>query len=258
MSDLVQLTIDGDTATITLNRPEKHNSLNPAMISDFEALLGALETNKDVRFVFLTGAGERAFCSGADLAAFSEQDRDSVSRSWIPNGHRIFRRLAQLPQITFAVLNGNAFGGGLELALACDFRVASSAAKIALPEVTIGTLPGWAGSSRLVDAIGFSRAKYMLLSGSPIDALTASSWGLVHEVAPQAELMDAAKEFAAKFRKAGPVAQRLGKQLISAFENKTNSEVLEAFAGALTATTEDLAEGIQSFREKRSTNFPGR
>lgn len=258
MSELITLLVDGDTATITINRAEKHNSLNPEMIASFESHLAMLENNSEVRFVHLTGAGDRAFCSGADLTAFSSQNRDSVVRSWIPNGHRIFRRLAQLPQITIAVLNGYAFGGGLELALACDFRIASTKAKLALPEVTIGTLPGWAGSSRLIDAVGYSRAKLMILTGAPIDANTAEAWGLLQQTAEPELLSDAAAEFTAVLRKAGPVAQRLGKQLVSAFENKTNSEVLEAFAGALTATTEDLAEGIAAFREKRSINFLGR
>jgi enoyl-CoA hydratase/carnithine racemase len=149
-------------------------------------------------------------------------------------------------------------GGGLELALACDFKVAVDSARLGLPEVGIGTLPGWGGTGRLVDAIGISRAKYMVLSGQIIDAKTALEWGLLHHVYAASEIEAGLKTLLAQLEKVGPVAQQIGKQLMSTFENKSNAEVLEAFGGALTVTTEDLAEGINSFSEKRPPKFKGK
>jgi enoyl-CoA hydratase len=258
MSNLAQLTISGNIATVTLNRPEKRNSITPEMMTELDSIFASLENNADVRFVIVTGAGDKAFSTGADLKSFASHDRDSARRNWIPSGHRIYKRVAQLPQITIAVVNGDAMGGGLELALACDFKVAVDNARLGLPEVGIGTLPGWGGTGRLVDAIGISRAKYMVLSGQIIDSKTALDWGLLHHVYAASEIETGLKTLLAQLEKVGPVAQQIGKQLMSTFENKSNAEVLEAFAGALTVTTEDLAEGINSFSEKRPPKFKGK
>ena len=258
MSNLAQLTIGGNIATVTLNRPEKRNSITPEMMVELDSIFASLETNGDVRFVVVTGAGDKAFSTGADLKSFASHDRDSARRNWIPSGHRIYRRLAQLPQLTVALINGDVMGGGLELALACDFKIAVDTARLGLPEVGIGTLPGWGGTGRLVDAIGVSRAKYMVLSGQIIDARTAHEWGLLHHIYSANELDAGLKNLLVQLEKVGPVAQQIGKQLMSAFENKTNAEVLEAIGGALTVTTEDLAEGITSFSEKRPPKFKGK
>lgn len=258
MSNLAQLTITGNIATVTLNRPEKRNSITPEMMTELDSIFASLENNADVRFVIVTGAGDKAFSTGADLKSFASHDRDSARRNWIPSGHRIYKRLAQLPQPTIAVINGDAMGGGLELALACDFKVAVDSARLGLPEVGIGTLPGWGGTGRLVDAIGISRAKYMVLIGQIIDSKTALEWGLLHHVYAASEIEAGLKTLLAQLEKVGPVAQQIGKQLMSTFENKSNAEVLEAFGGALTVTTEDLAEGINSFSEKRPPKFKGK
>jgi len=258
MSNLAQLTISKNIATVTLNRPEKRNSITPEMMTELDSIFGSLETNDDVRFVIFTGVGDKAFSTGADLASFASHDRDSVRRNWIPSGHRIYKRLAQLPQITIALINGDALGGGLELALACDFKIAVDTARLGLPEVGIGTLPGWGGTGRLVDVVGVSRAKYLVLSGQIIDAQTAVEWGLLHHIYPIAEVEAGLTTLLAQLEKVSPVAQQIGKQLMSAFENKTNAEILEAIGGALTVTTEDLAEGIKSFSEKRPPKFKGK
>ena len=258
MSNLAELTISKYIATVTLNRPEKRNSITPEMMTELDLIFGSLETNDVVRFVIFTGAGDKAFSTGADLTSFASHDRDSARRNWIPSGHRIYKRLAQLPQITIALINGDALGGGLELALACDFKVAVDTACLGLPEVGIGTLPGWGGTGRLVDVVGVSRAKYLVLSGQIIDAQTAVEWGILHHIYPIAEVEAGLKTLLAQLEKVSPVAQQIGKQLMSAFENKTNAEILEAIGGALTVTTEDLAEGIKSFSEKRPPKFKGK
>jgi len=199
MSNLAQLTITGNIATVTLNRPEKRNSITPEMMTELDSIFGSLDNNVDVRFVIVTGAGDKAFSTGADLKSFASHDRDSARRNWIPSGHRIYKRLAQLPQPTI-----------------------------------------------------------MVLSGQIIDSKTALEWGLLHHVYAASEIEAGLKTLLAQLEKVGPVAQQIGKQLMSTFENKSNAEVLEAFGGALTVTTEDLAEGINSFSEKRPPKFKGK
>ena len=258
MNTLINLTKEKDIATITINRPEKRNSITPDMLEQLDRVLSEVSNNKEVRLVLVTGAGDKAFSAGADLNAFAQHDRDSARRNWIPDGHRIFRRLAQLPQITVAVLNGDALGGGLELALACDFRAGKQASKVGLPEVSIGTFPGWGGTGRLVDLIGLNRAKHLILAGTTIDMETAFQWGLVN-VLFDGDVTDVSfQQFISPFLKVGPIAQQIGKQVMAAFEVTTNSEVLEALAGSLTVTTNDFQEGVDAFKNKRSANFEGK
>jgi enoyl-CoA hydratase/carnithine racemase len=173
-------------------------------------------------------------------------------RKWIRDGHRALERLAHLRQPTIAAINGYAFGGGLELALAADIRIAADSAAFALPETKIGTLPGWAGTKRLPEAIGLARAKQMIFSGSRIDAATAERWGLVNEVIALEGLMDRCRSLASEIAGNAPVSVQLAKAIISGDE-----AAAEAFAGALAAGTEDGREGIVAFREKRSPRFTG-
>jgi len=251
MSELVKLDLTGQMATITINRPDKRNSLTPEMLKLLENAVIEIETMEGVNSVIITGVGDKAFCTGADLSAFSSLNFDEVRKNWVPTGHRIFKRLSQLPQITIAYLNGDVFGGGLELALACDFRVAQHEISLGFPEGKIGTIPGWAGTSRAADLIGLNRAKYMILSGATIDAKTALQWGLINHVG-------SLEDFLKPFSQVSPIAQQISKQLMSTFENHNNAEVLEAFAGALSSVTEDFNEGIAAFKEKRPSQFRGK
>jgi enoyl-CoA hydratase len=203
--------------------------------------------------VILTGAGERAFCVGADVNAWSALEPLDMWRRWIREGHRVLRRLAHLRQPSIAAINGFAFGGGLELALAADIRIAAETASFAMPETKIGTLPGWAGTSRLPEAIGVARAKQMIFSGARIDAFTAERWGLVNEAVPGDGLMSRARELALEIAANAPVSVQLAKAAIDG-----DAAALEALAGALAASTEDGREGIASFREKRAPRFQGR
>jgi enoyl-CoA hydratase/carnithine racemase len=258
MSDLVTLIVSDDVATITINRPEKRNSLTPEMLSDLEKILIELGSIQGLRFVILTGAGEKAFCTGADLASFSSLGFNDVRENWVPEGHRIFKRIARLPQITVALLNGDAYGGGLELALACDFRVAIDSVSVGFSEGKVGTIPGWAGTTRAVDLIGLNKAKFMILSGKSIDANEALNWGLLNTIAPKNLIGNALAAFLEDFSSVSPMAQKISKQLMSTFENTNNAEVLEAFAGALSNVTEDFKEGVAAFKEKRPAKFTGR
>lgn len=258
MNSFINVTIDNTIAKITLNRPEKRNSITPEMLIELDNAISKVGNDKGIRLVLITGSGDKAFSTGADLNAFAAHDRDSARRNWIPEGHRIFRRLAQLPQITVAVLNGDALGGGLELALACDFRAGRRNSKVGLPEVSIGTFPGWGGTGRLVDLVGLNRAKHLILAGTTIDMETAYQWGLVNVIFDGDEANESFQQFISTFLKVGPIAQQIGKQVMAAFEIKTNSEVLEALAGSLTVTTNDFQEGVDAFKNKRSANFEGK
>ena len=248
----VSLAIEESVATLTLDRPAKLNALGPAMLAELERLLDQIDRDADIRVVIVTGGGERAFCVGADIHAWSALEPLDMWRVWVREGHRVLARLAALRQPTIAVINGYAFGGGLEVALAADLRIAADTALFALPEPRIGTLPGWAGTRRLPGVIGVARAKQMVFTGAQIDAATAESWGLVNEVVPLARLMERAKELAAEIAANAPVSVQLAK---AAIDDEVSA--LEAFAGALAAGTEDGREGIAAFREKRPPRFSG-
>jgi enoyl-CoA hydratase len=249
----VALAVGDAVAILTLDRAAKLNALGPEMLAELERHIATIDRDNDVRVVILTGAGERAFCVGADVNAWSALEPLDMWRRWIREGHRVLQRLAHLRQPSIAAINGFAFGGGLELALAADIRIAAETASFAMPETKIGTLPGWAGTSRLPEAIGVARAKQMIFSGARIDAFTADRWGLVNEAVPGDGLMSRARELALEIAANAPVSVQLAKAAIDG-----DAAALEALAGALAASTDDGREGIASFREKRAPRFRGR
>jgi enoyl-CoA hydratase/carnithine racemase len=177
-------------------------------------------------------------------------------RRWVREGHRVFARLAHLRQPLIAAIGGYAFGGGLELTLAADIRLAAVEAEFALPEVTIATIPGWTGTQRLPALIGVGRAKQLIFSGARIDAATAERWGLVNEIMPRAELMARARSLAETIAANAPVSVQIAKQLIDGATDPAGV-ALEALAGALAASTDDAREGLASFRERRPARFTG-
>jgi enoyl-CoA hydratase/carnithine racemase len=247
----------GPVATITLNRPEKLNAIDPAMLEQLERAIADLERSHDVRVVLLAAAGDRAFCVGADVNAWAALDPLGMWAQWIREGHRVFERLARLRQPTIAVLNGYTLGGGLELALACDIRLASENVELGQPEVKLATVPGWAGTQRLPALVGSARAKQMIFSGARIPASTAERWGLVNEVVSRADLMARARALAAEIAANAPIAVQVCKQLIDGGSGAGLAATLEALASGLTASTADGREGIAAFREKRPPRFVG-
>lgn len=253
MTDQIRFSIDDHIATITLDRPDKLNALTLPMLTRLDGILGELEDNSAVRVVLLTANG-RAFCVGADIHAWSALEPLKMWRTWIREGHRIFDRLSKLPQPTIAVLNGYTFGGGLELALAADLRLAAEGVQLALPEVSLGTIPGWGGTQRLPALIGPARAKELIFSGRRIDALTAERWGLVNDVVSAEHLHARAKELAETISRNAPVAVQLTKQLIDG----GNPLTLESLASGMSAFTEDLQEGLAAFRQRRPADFKGK
>jgi len=180
---------------------------------------------------------------------------EGMWRRWIAVGHRVFDRLARLPMPTVAAIPGVAFGGGLELALACDLRVASSEARFALPETRIGIVPGWGGPARLATLVGAGRAKRMALTGEPIAATEAQAWGLVDEIAAPADLEARARALAATIAGGPRIAVQVTKQLIDGALAGGPPAVMEALAAGFVAGTDDLKEGIAAFRDKRPPRF---
>ena len=251
-SELVYLTITDSIATVTLNRPDKLNALNGEMLARLDGIADELDRANDVRVVLLTGTG-KPFCVGADILEWSSLSPLEMGRRWIRDGHRIFERYARLPQPLIAVLNGYTFGGGLELALAADLRLAGAGVQLSFPEVKLGIIPGWGGTQRLPALIGPSRAKQMIFSGARIDAAVAEGWGLVNEVVAGEELLARAQQLAGEIAANGPVAVQLTKQLIDGGEMAS----IEALAGSLASYTADAQEGVAAFRERRTPTFSG-
>lgn len=249
----VTLHVDGEIAVVTLDRPAKLNALSLEMLGALERHVAAIDGNPAIRVAVLTGAGERAFCVGADINAWSALEPLEMWRTWIREGHRVLGRLASLRQPTIAAVNGFAFGGGLEVALAVDMRLAAESARFAMPETKIGTVPGWGGTRRLSAVIGAARAKQMIFSGAQIDARTAERWGLVNEVVAEDDLLPRVNALAQEIAGNAPVAVQLAKAAVNGDES-----AWEAFAGALAAGTNDGREGIAAFREKRAPRFTGR
>jgi enoyl-CoA hydratase len=248
---------DGTTLTLTLNRPDKLNAIDGAMLDALDETLGKIERDRAVRAVILTGAG-RAFSAGADIKEWTALAPLEFGRSWGLRGHALFDRLAALPPPVIAALNGIAFGGGLELALCADIRIASQEARLGLPEVTIAALPGWGGTQRLPRLIGAGRAKHMILTGQPIDAAKAEAWGLVGEVVAPEALLDRARELAGQIGANAPLSVQAAKRLVDAALPVTPAATLESHAVAVCGATEDAKEGRTSFLERRPPRYHGR
>jgi enoyl-CoA hydratase len=257
MSEAVRLSIDTGLARITLARPAKLNVLDGAMIAALVAAADTIEADRDVRVAILTGEG-KAFCAGGDIAAWGGLEPLDMWRHWVPAGHRALERLARLRVPLIAVLNGHALGGGLELAATADIRIAEEEARLGMPETSIGMVPGWSGTQRLVRRFGARAVRRLALSGAIIGAAEAERLGLVDEVVPNGQGLARAEQLAAAIAARGPVAVAIAKQLINAAEGEETSTAIEAIAGALTSYTDDLKEGVASFREKRMPTFANR
>lgn len=253
----IDFSVQNHIATLTLNRPEKLNALTVAMLEAIEHHLDEIEKDNTARILIITGAGDRSFCVGADINAWSALDAVGMWKDWIRIGHRVFNRITALNIPTMAVLNGYTFGGGLELALSTDFRVAGAHVQFALPEVKLGIVPGWGGTNRLPATIGVARAKQMVFSGMRLDAAKAERWGLINEVIASDTLQNRAQEIAQSISENAPLAVQMTKQLIDGGVNDAHGYYLEALASGFARYTEDAIEGIAAFKEKRDAVFKG-
>jgi enoyl-CoA hydratase/carnithine racemase len=252
----VRLAVDGEVATVTLDRPEKLNALTLDMLDQLTGIAARLDGDKALRCVILTGAGDKAFCVGADVRAWSALEPLDMWRIWIKRGHQVFDQWARLRLPVIAAVNGHALGGGLELAAAADIRVAATAATFGLPEASIGTVPGWSGTQRLTKLIGANRVKYLALTGRRIDTEEAYRIGLLAEPA-SADPLGKAQAMAHDVCRLAPVCVQLAKQLIDAGSGEGLAAALEAMASGLAAGTEDAREGKASFTQKRAGRYKG-
>jgi len=236
-------------AEMVLNRPEKGNALNFAILDEMSAFCSRVAGNKDVRAVVIRGNG-RFFCTGGDIHAWGGLSANEMGQSWILRGMEVLDQIVSLPQPVIAAMNGHTLGGGLELALAADLRVAVKGAKIGMPEVGLGMIAGWGGVRRLAETVGVAHAREFLLLGAPITAEKAEAWGLVHEVAENVAAMDAqVNAWLDRLVVNAPIAMALTKGLLKTM----HAEMRQAFASAAAhaASTEDCKEGVLAFLEKR-------
>jgi enoyl-CoA hydratase/carnithine racemase len=257
VSAFVELTFEGPLANLTLKRAEKLNALDRPMIDALANAARAIEASRDVRVAILSGEG-KAFCAGGDIAAWSSLPALEMWRDWTRAGHRAFEALARLRVPLIAALTGHAFGGGLELAAVADIRIAETGIKLGLPESGLGMAPGWSGTQRLVRRFGPSVVRRMALAGAMFTAEEALALGLVDEVTEQGAGLARAKIVAGEIAKRGPVAVQMVKAMINVAEGEDRDAPIEGLAGALTALTEDLSEGVAAFRAKRAPKFAGR
>ena len=245
-------------ATLTVNRPDKLNALNDAVITELGAAMDEVRGRDDVGGVILTGAG-RAFIAGADIGEVG-RSTPYEARALARKGQEIFRRFETSPKPTIAAVNGFALGGGCELAMCCHVRLASEHAKFGQPEVKLGLIPGYGGTQRLPRLVGRGRALQLLLSGEMIDAQEAHRIGLANAVVPAGELLDRARAMLSTMLANAPLALALTIETVDAGYDLPLDEALrfEATGFGLSAATEDMAEGTKAFLEKRAATFRGR
>lgn len=251
---LVTFETDGAIGIVTLRRPEKFNALDIPMLRALEAALDTAEAADSVRVVLLCGEG-KGFCAGGDVEAWSQMSAADFQVQWVRYGHRVFDRLARLRQPTIAVLSGHALGGGLELAVACDFRVAEAQVKLGFPETSIGVVPGWSGTQRAVRRFGAQTVRRMALGGELFVAAEALVLGIVDRVVETGNAFTEAKDWAGKIAERGPLATEAAKLMIAVAEGEESAAATEALASGFIALTGDLKVGVDAFKAKRKPAF---
>ncbi|MGQ0797188.1 MAG: enoyl-CoA hydratase-related protein, partial [Methanobacteriota archaeon] len=256
---LVSKDASAGVATITLNRPDRLNTLSPDQLDELERARDALGRDDEVRCVIVTGSGDRAFSAGADLTAFRDIGKAFKVWRFSRRAEEVMNRLAHFPKPTVAALNGYAFGGGLELALACDFRIAARRAKIGQTEITLGLVPGAGGSQRLIRILGEAKAKELVMLGSRLTADEAAALGLVTKAVENDALDAEARGLAGRLAKGPPLAMQLAKLLLNRGGGMgiDAATEFEALAFGLVTSSEDIYEGFQAFLEKREPKFKG-
>ncbi|TPI47051.1 enoyl-CoA hydratase/isomerase family protein [Mesorhizobium sp. B2-9-1] len=251
---LVTFEKDGAVGIVTLRRPEKFNALDIPMLRALEAALDQAELAEGVRAVLIRGEG-KGFCAGGDVEAWGAMSAADFQVQWVRYGHRVFDRLARLRQPTIAVLSGHALGGGLELAAACDFRVAETQIKLGFPETSIGVVPGWSGTQRAVRRFGAQIVRRMAIGGEIFLATDALAHGIVDRLVETGKAFDEAKAWAEKVAERGPLATEAAKLMIGVAEGEEDAAATEALASGFIALTADLKAGVDAFKAKQKPAF---
>lgn len=246
-------------ATITINRPKKLNALNRATIEELNSVLCQLENDNNTKVIIITGSGDKAFVAGADISEFAHFSVEDGGRLAAKGQKLLFDLVANFPKPVIAAVNGFALGGGLELAMSCHFRVASDNARMGLPEVSLGVIPGYGGTQRLPQLVGKGKAMEIIMTAGMISADEALSCGLVNHVTTQEELLSLAQKIAAKIMRNSMVAIEAAIRAVNAnYEDGVNGFEVEIDAFGNAFGTEDFTEGTTAFLEKRKPDFPGK
>lgn len=246
-------------AQITLNRPEALNAWSKELAKEFLIALEDAENDSEVKVVVITGAGEKAFSAGADIKAMKGMDANKA-RDLSRMGYKICKAIENLEKPVIAAINGYALGGGMEVSMACDFRIASEKARMGQTEINIGLIPGWGGTQRLTRLVGKAKAKELVFTGKIIDANTAYQWGIVNKTVPPEEFKEVVRKFALELASKAPIALKLAKTLI---DKGTDIDLetalaLEREGFGVAGSTEDLQEGVSAFTEKRKPSWKGK
>lgn len=256
--ETLRLDRQGRVAIITINRPDKRNALNIKTREEGAALLDQLSNDDSVGVVVFTGAGDKAFVAGADISEFA--GRTAMTQRDVMTSRSLFTAIDSFPKPVIAMINGYCLGGGCELALACDIRVASENASFGQPEINLGIIPGGGGTQRLTRLVGEGKAMEMILTGEIIDARTAFAIGLVNHVVPADQLQAKTLEIASRIADKSPIALQLAKEAVKLASRSNLDEGLrrEVDLFALCFSTEDKDEGVSAFLEKRKATFKGK
>jgi enoyl-CoA hydratase/3-hydroxyacyl-CoA dehydrogenase len=244
---------------ITLNRPHRLNTLTADMIDEMHSALNDFEADKGIKCIVLTGAGDRAFSAGADVTAFTGLTPATAVEA-ASKGQTLFTRFERIGKPVIASLNGYALGGGLEMASACDFRLAAENAELGQPETKLGLIPGWGGTQRLVRLVGLAKAKELIMLGERISAEEGARIGLVNKVVPKAKLQEETIALAKKLADGPPVALKLAKETLN-FGSQVPLDIglkMEAEAFGIVLSTKDVMEGVSAFMSKRKPEFKGK
>jgi enoyl-CoA hydratase/3-hydroxyacyl-CoA dehydrogenase len=257
--DTIKIEREPNILWIILNRPQRLNAFNNVLMEELSDILDTAEKDPTVRCIVITGDGDTAFSAGADVTAFPRAtpvSAEEFSRA----GQKVFSKVEEIPKPVIAAINGYALGGGLELALACDFRIAAEHAELGSPEIVLGLIPGWGGTQRLVRIVGLPMAKEMVMLGTRIKADEALRKGLVNKVVHYDKLRDETREMAKKLSAGPPLALKYAKHAMN-FGTQVPLDVglrLESSLMALTFSTEDIKEGLEAFMSRRKAEFKGK
>jgi enoyl-CoA hydratase len=255
----LRLEKEGTVAVLTIDRPDRLNAIDNATVEEIDSALTQIESDKDLRVLILTGAGDKAFVAGADIQELAERDRVNGRRD-TRRRQEVYTRLEQLEIPSIAAINGYALGTGLELAMACTFRIASANAKLGQPEVKLGIIPGAGATQRLPKLVGQAAALEMILTGEPITAEHALKIGLANRVVPPNELLAECRTLAQNLASRPRLALQYGKEAVLRAGEGSLAEGLahESYLHALACASDDKREGVAAFLEKRSPRFAGR